>query len=322
MTSLTFFLRTARSIAARPGWSRFVAFTLVFATALVFAATTEAQRRRSTRALQQPEFVDVEADDPAREHFFAGVELYAGGDREGAVEQFVASFELRHEPVVAYNLGQVLKELRRYEEAVFWYRRYLAMTEHSEVRATVRKRRVVTSLVRRLQRALVELTIEVLPEGAEVRLDDRRVGTAPLEGPLLVSPGERTLRLSAEGYDTLEERLQVRAREPLTLQFSLLPTRSTLRVTTNLPTATIAVDGVPVGAGEVAQAVEQGSYVVEVNEPGYQPRRTAVQVADDTTLHLELQPEPLRAYQKWWVWTIVGVVVVGAAAGTTVAIVR
>jgi hypothetical protein len=301
---------------------RFVVVMLAVTSVVAVLAPVEAQRRRSTRSLQQPEFTDVEADDPAREHFFAGVELYAGGDREGAVEQFVASFELRHEPVVAYNLGQVLKELRRYEEAVFWYQRYLTMTEHSDVRATVRKRRVVTSLVRRLRRALVEVTIEVLPEGAEVRLDDRRVGTAPLEGPLLVSPGERTLRLSAEGYDTLEERLQVRAREPLTLEFSLLPTRSTLRVTTNLPTATIAVDGVPVGAGEVAQAVEQGSYVVEVNEPGYRPRRTAVQVADDTTLHLELQPERRRAYQKWWVWTIVGVVVVGAAAGTTVAIVR
>lgn len=303
-------------------WHPLVVAALVVGTVFSVLAPVEAQRRRSTRALQQPEFTDVDADDPAREHFFAGVELYAGGDREGAVEQFVASFELRHEPVVAYNLGQVLKELRRYEEAVFWYGRFLTMTEHSEVRATMRKRRVVTALVRRLRRALVELAIEVLPEGTSIVLDERLVGTAPLDAPLLVSPGERVLRLSAEGYDTLEERLQVRAREPISLQFSLLPTRSTLRVTTNLPNATIAVDGVQLGAGDVAHTVEQGRYVVEVNEPGYQPRRTAVEVADDTTLHLELERQPLRAYQKWWVWTLVGVVVVGAAAGTTVAIVR
>ncbi|MCB9599411.1 MAG: PEGA domain-containing protein [Sandaracinus sp.] len=295
---------------------------LALVLAVFVVSESHAQRRRSTRNLQRPDFVGIEEGDAAREHFFAGVELYAGGDREGAVEQFVASFELRHEPVVAYNLGQVLKELRRYEEAVHWYQHFLVMTEHSEGRATVRKRRRVASLVRRLQRALVPLTLEVDPEGAEIRLDQRRIGTAPLSAPLLVSPGERTLTVTAEGFDPLEQHVHVRAREPSSLQLTLQPTRATLRVTTNLPTATIAVDGVPVGAGDVQQRVEQGSYVVEVAEPGYQPRRTAVQVADDTTLHLDLEPEPLRAYQKWWVWTLVGVVVVGAATGTAVAVAR
>ncbi|MBX3246259.1 MAG: PEGA domain-containing protein [Myxococcales bacterium] len=284
--------------------------TLVVAT---IADTADAQRRRrSTRSLVQPSFAQVDEDDPGRDHFLAGVDLYRNDDRDGAVEEFIASFDARPEPVVAYNLGQVLRELRRYEEAVVWYRRFLELGEGRAAR-----RRQVATVVRRLERILVPLSLDVRPDQAEVRIDGRVVGRAPFEAPVLVGPGERRLTITAEGFVPIEDMVLVRARQPVELAFSLVPTTSRLRVTADPPSATILIDGVPVGEGEAQRTVEQGRYVVEVVRPGYERRMAPIEVADDVELHLTLDPEPKRAWQKWWVWTIIAVAVVGLAVGTT-----
>lgn len=280
-----------------------------------------AQRRRSA-ALVQPSFDDAAEDDPAREHFYAGVTLYEGGDRDGAVEEFRASYELREEPVVAYNVAQVLREMRRYDEAVAWYTRYLDIGGDRISRS---RRRRVESLVRRLSRVLVPLTLEVSPPGAEVRIDGRSVGVAPFEEPILVSPGERRIEVSADGYVVEETDLHVRARHAMRATYTLVRDTSLLRVTADPPQATILVDGVPVGAGDVQRSLGRGSHVVEAVHDAYERRATTVRLdtLDEMDVHLVLEPEPRReeVWETWWFWTLVGVGVAGAAAGVTAGVV-
>ena len=289
--------------------------TLAVLSVLSLPDAAEAQRGRGRARIERQ--LEAEEGDVAREHFFAGVTLYESGDREGALEEFRASFEARAEPVVAYNIAQVLRESRAYEEAIDWYGRYLALGGESITR---QRRREVALMVRRLDRLLVPVSITVVPEGAELRVDSRLVGQAPFAEPVRLSRGTRHFVLSAAGHRPLEVDVRIAGRRPIVLEYALEveETESTLVLTADPPTAVLLVDGVEVGEGEAQAAVESGGHVIEARVEGYSPYRTAVSVAErqELELHLALSRHE-EPWETWWFWTIFGVVIAGAAAGIT-----
>lgn len=112
--------------------------------------------------------------------------------------------------------------------------------------------------------------------------------------------------------------------------------------------ATVLVDGVRrLDPGETSLRLDVGDHVLEFRAEGYGTERREINVHGGQSLQLDIQlaslaaasapePAPLPAptpidsapservpvYKRWWLWTIVGVVVAGAAAGTAVALTR
>lgn len=100
-------------------------------------------------------------------------------------------------------------------------------------------------------------------------------------------------------------------------------------------TGSISVSASPEGARLVVDEAERGvlplppatdlrpgRHTVLLDKDGYLPFRSEVYVNPDGTsvLWAELERAPERWYQKWWVWTLVGLAAAGVAAGATAAV--
>lgn len=106
--------------------------------------------------------------------------------------------------------------------------------------------------------------------------------------------------------------------------------------------ARLSVDGVPKSLdASRALRLDVGKHALEFQAEGFASERREVSVrgGQSETVSVRLVPlggahatgeergnadraEPVPVYKRWWLWTIVGVVVAGAAAGTAIALTR
>jgi hypothetical protein len=107
--------------------------------------------------------------------------------------------------------------------------------------------------------------------------------------------------------------------------------------------ATLLIDGTRRSRGSHDVHLDVGDHVLEFRAEGYATERREVTVRGGQLQAIELQlnalgvadspPQPLTGtsqqerradstplYKRWWLWTIVGLVVAGAAAGTAIAL--
>ena len=287
-------------------YARVVALALA---SVVLAAPAQAQPRRRPARGHTPH-------DEARNHFYDAMLLYEQGNLEGAITEFRASFALEPLAVVHFNLAQCLKGLYRYDEAIREYERYLSESGEEVPRD---RRTQVNAAIAELRRLVAPITLDVEPAGADVRIDGRAAGTAPLARPLRLAAGRRVVEVSAEGYVPLRDELEVVARRPRTIRIRL-PRRETaglLRVRTSPARARVRIDGLDVGAAPVERRVTSGGHVVEATAPAHEPYRASVQLAEQQTLDLlarleRERPPPLTS--RWWFWA-------GVSAAAVVAVV-
>jgi hypothetical protein len=164
---------------------------------------------------------DAEAKAAAHVHFDKG--LAASNDqRFGEAEgQFQKAYQLWPDFRVLYNIGKVRVALGSAAEAVDAFEAYLDKGGDQipeERRAEVRDA-IAAALAR-----VATLTVRVSPDGAEIRVDGRLVGVAPLAGPVRVT----------EGKHTVEALLPSR---PVQLREIDVPGASTLEVALDFPVA-------------------------------------------------------------------------------------
>lgn len=123
----------------------------------------------------------------------------------------------------------------------------------------------------------------------------------------------------------------------------------TLRLRAQPAETQVTLDGIPIERGSWdGLLVEVGDHLLEARATGYVTQRRELQLRGGQEESVELSlsvmqlepsvedtaPAPLTpaptapvtadkpVYKRWWLWTIVGVVVVGAAAGTAIALTR
>ncbi len=123
------------------------------------------------------------------------------------------------------------------------------------------------------------------------------------------------------------------------------PAPTTLLVATNIDGANVSIDGEVIGQTPLPPVeVSAGGHTLSVTRPGFLPYNRALEISEEgLRTNVELEPDPEFAsrlaeedraaaeqfivadeesdsiLEKWWFWTAVGVVVVGAAIGIGVA---
>ncbi|MCZ7682733.1 MAG: PEGA domain-containing protein [Sandaracinaceae bacterium] len=248
----------------------------------------------------------------ARDRFYAGAQLYEEGDYEAALAEFVASQRLNAAPVATFNIAQTLRALHRYEEAMAAYRRYLREGGESLPAA---RRAQVEGTIRALSRRIASITFEVEPAGAEVRVDGRSVGRAPLAAPLVLAVGRRVLEITAEGHVPMREELEVVGGRPRTVRVRLArhETAGTVRLTSQPERARVRIDGLDVGAAPLERRLPHGGHLIEAELPGHATYRASIELAPRQRLDLNLVLSGAREwYEEWWFWTGASAVVVAA----------
>jgi hypothetical protein len=285
------------------------------ALAMGSQAPALAQEPAEASLAEQADAVD------ARTRFYTGAQLYQEGNYEGALVEFRESYRLQPVPVATFNVAQALRALHRYHEAAQQFRRYLREGGDSipdDRRASVER------TIRALERRIAPITLRVEPAGAEIRVDGRRVGIAPLREPLLLGVGRRVIEITADGYVPLRDELEVVGRQPRTVPIRLArrETAGAIRITTRPEHAHLRVDGLAVGRAPLERRVPAGGHVIEAELPGYETYRASVELAprQQLTLTAVLEEDTGPGLTgQWWFWAGVSAIAVGAAAAIVLA---
>lgn len=85
----------------------------------------------------------------AKPHFETGAKAFRIGELAKAADEFKAAYESCPSPLFLYNLGQVYRQLKQIEKAIYAYKQYLAATPADDER-----RDEVLSLVAKLEKQL------------------------------------------------------------------------------------------------------------------------------------------------------------------------
>ena len=234
---------------------------------------------------------------------------------EDALAAYAKSYALRANPALHYNRARALEALGRYVEALDAYEAFQKEAP-PELLAKVPGLKEHVDGVRH---RVTEITLTVNVPGARVMLRNVMLGAAPFEHSIRVNAGKATLEVSAEGYETHHRELELKGGEKLTLEIELKAKQTGgMLVIKSDPPSSVAIDGVAKGMSPLEAVVPAGSHTVTLSRSGYATRTSTVVVVvgDKKTVDLSLEAEKGMT-SKWWFWTGVGVVVVGAAVTTT-----
>jgi hypothetical protein len=118
-----------------------------------------------------------------------------------------------------YNLGQVSQALERKADALTYFEDYLA-GGGGEI-AAERRAEVEGQLVQ-LRSQLAQLRVTVDADGAEIRVDDEVVGTAPLAEPLYLEPGPHVVVARHPDHGSVREEVTLASEMTETVALTLI----------------------------------------------------------------------------------------------------
>ncbi|MGO9288842.1 MAG: PEGA domain-containing protein [Polyangia bacterium] len=148
----------------------------MFATSLVLLAIV---------AQTSPLTADPQAKAQAQTLLGQGTKLYEQGDVAGALEKFDAAYAAYASPKLMFNIGQCNRDLSRPVEALEAFEKFLESAADSSPDMIADARKSVAQLQKKLGR--IQVNCETA--GAEVSVDGKSVGLAPLHDPMWATPG-------------------------------------------------------------------------------------------------------------------------------------
>ena len=205
----------------------------------------------------------------AKKHWDTAVALYQRGQWDGARTSFNAAFDASKNPRVLFNVAVCEKNLGRYARAIDVFKKELA---EGKGQLSAEEEADVKAQISGLEQFVATVTIDVTEAGADVFVDDVKVGVSPLPGPVSVSVGERHIRVSKVGFADARETIELKAGATGRLALKLLATQKTSLVNVVVvgPTnATVKIDNREVGPapyhGQVAVSAEPHLFAAEAN---------------------------------------------------------
>ncbi|MGK3997088.1 PEGA domain-containing protein [Sorangium sp. So ce1024] len=164
---------------------------------------------------------------------------------------------------VAYNLGNTKYQLKKHREAAqhlsFALRHWPLVKTVAKLKPTAEQRLAES----RAQVGAVAVTVGMA--GAEVLVDGKAVGRAPLEGEVFVEPGEHRVEARLEGYETASQ--TVRVGKGATAKVELAMTLAKSEAPGAAPSTHAAGGASTLGAGVVGPVAGPPAVPVEPQPP-------------------------------------------------------
>ncbi|WP_437307792.1 PEGA domain-containing protein [Sorangium sp. So ce388] len=223
---------------------------------LLTAATVMAAADVASAQPAAPQEAPASAGDAvtrADAFFRRGLRLYSDKKYVEAEKELESAWELNPTFDVAYNLGNTKYQLKKHREAAqylsFALRHWPLVKTVAKLKPTAEQRLAES----RAQVGAVAVTVGVA--GAEVLVDGKPVGRAPLEGEVFVEPGEHQVEARQAGYAPASQTVAVAkgGTAPVTLALALAKSAPQAAA----PSATEAVGGGAPGAGAGGPAAER-----------------------------------------------------------------
>jgi hypothetical protein len=229
----------------------------------------------------------------ARRHFKAGTKLYRDGNYGGALAEFEEAYRLKPGAGSLQNIALSQKGLFRYAEAATSLEQLLA--RHAG-ELTEGERKAVDDALSELKSLIATIKLRVQPEGARVLLDGRPLAPSDLAVPIVLNVGEHTLTVDAPGYTSERRVLRVPGgRREVPVDVELRCVSGFVDVTSNDPSANIAIDGLPKARRAYKGPVEPDTdHLLQVYREGVEPFEQTFQVGVCKTLAIRAVLEGLE----------------------------
>jgi len=147
-----------------------------------------------------------DAKKEASSRFRRGVELFQEGAYRAALVEFDKAYTTAPDYRLLYNIGQTKLQLQDYLGATQSYERYLS-EGGSEVSAA--RRDDVEKQLESLRERVGRIAVTANKDGAEVFVDDLRVGTTPISATISVNVGQHRVYAKARDGATDTEVIDV-----------------------------------------------------------------------------------------------------------------
>jgi hypothetical protein len=248
----------------------------------------------------------------ARAEYEAGRLLYGDGDYAGAALKFQRAYEESKDPRLLWNTAAAEKNLRHYAKVVELVERYVV---EAGTRLKPEDRAEADALLTTVRAFISTVTIEVQPDGADVFVDDVKVGVSPMKAPVLVDMGDHRIRVAKEGFQEFTSVQSLQGGAPFSLTVALQPVvhQGRLHIVAS-PGETISIDGKQVGTGTWEGVLPSGIHTVTVTAAGKRTYQSDVAVQDNQMQSLRVALEsatPAAAEDKGnltWLWIAGGAV--------------
>ncbi|MEI8257987.1 MAG: tetratricopeptide repeat protein, partial [Deltaproteobacteria bacterium] len=243
------------------------------------------------------------------------------GDYVNAEERFQRARAIRELPAVVYDLALSQRGRGHIGAALDSLRRYL---ELAEARGPVdpSRRAEVETLQRTLRASFARVTLHVASGTLDVRMAGAPISDALRGGPILVDPGTHVFAASGPSVEPVEVTRELHAGEAadVTLAPGLRDIVTSLHVSPSQSLAEVLLDGILVGTGDVTRRVRPGPHRIEARASGFERWSANLSLAPGamTSMRADLV-RIVPIYERWWLWTGVGVVVVGGITAAIVA---
>jgi hypothetical protein len=229
----------------------------------------------------------------ARRHFKSGTKLYRDGNYGGALAEFEEAYRLKPGAGSLQNVALSQKGLFRYSEAATTLEQLLA--KHSS-ELSDGERRAVSDALTELKGLIASIKLRVQPEAARVLLDGRPLSRSDWAAPIVLNVGEHTLTADAPGYTSERRLLRVAGgQRDVPVVVDLRCVAGFVDVTSNDPTANIAIDGLPKARRAYKGPVEPDTdHLLQVYREGVEPFEQTFRVGVCKTLGIQARLEGLE----------------------------
>jgi hypothetical protein len=158
----------------------------------------------------------------ARQLFEAGVTDYDAGNYSEALAHFQEAYRLKPHPLVRVNIANCYDKLGQPALAMQHFEAFLASGEGSPA-----QRDEVQTALGTLQKRVGRVALTVVPDGAQIVVDEHDERYAPLTEPILLTMGSHRLSIAHAGYLSEQRVLDVKPNETEQLHIELTSSPNT-----------------------------------------------------------------------------------------------
>ncbi len=149
-----------------------------------------------------------------------GRKLYEEGRFEDALTSFQRAYRVFAHPDVLYRVAECQERLGEDEAAIASYEMFLRQVP--KAKEAMRIRGIINVLQKRLDKRMqAEIAVRTEPEGAQIIVNGKPLGTTPLQVPL--TAGTYQVLVQLKGHVSIDETLKVEQGKTLALRYKLVP---------------------------------------------------------------------------------------------------
>jgi tetratricopeptide (TPR) repeat protein len=226
-----------------------------------------------------------------------GVELRRQGRDRDALAEFQRALAIERQPRIVSQIGLAEQALGDWVSAATHLETALATADDAWIK---KNRAILEQALQAVENHLGRVDVWGEPAGAEVLLDGAPVGTLPLAHPVRVTESQITLTVRAQGYTEIVRVLRIPLGDLVREHVALRP----LAATEGKPRLPVAA--APAEAGAATGAATQAPLKVTVAQKAAPTEQKDQQPSSSSSPSV---------FHRWWFWTLVGAVAVGAGTG-------